>query len=69
MYQRPVPALCQASGHLPPLLKKAEEENPRNNNNNMADLKIETGLQQLVYCGRRQAGVGQEEGRECLVGF
>lgn len=38
-------------------------------NNNMADLKIETGLQQLVYRSRRQAGVCQEEGGECLVGL
>lgn len=32
------------------------------------NLKVETGLQQLVHSLRRQAAVGQEEGGESLVG-
>lgn len=34
----------------------------------MTDLKVETGLQQLVHSLRRQAAVGQKEGGESLVG-
>lgn len=34
----------------------------------MTDLKVETGLQQLVHSLRRQAAVGQKEGGESLIG-
>lgn len=34
----------------------------------MSHLQIETSLQQLVHSHRREAAIGQEEGRERLVG-
>lgn len=34
----------------------------------MPNLKVETGIQQLVHSLGRQAAVGQKEGGESLVG-